>query len=145
MCMFAVNVYVCCKVVHFTKESVGAESLLEPVSRGHQTARSVSPGCKWASYCLSLFRLIFATTTLSSDKSCLLCLFLRESGSRVCWDWKLCAGDVCKDDVRVFYQIVLIEAHMFMPEAVFVLHWAPALQYDLCMSECQTKFYLICI
>lgn len=26
----------------------------------------------------------FATTTLSSDKSCLLRLFLRESGSRVC-------------------------------------------------------------
>lgn len=36
MLVQAVNVYVCCKVVHFTKESVGTESLLEPVSRGCQ-------------------------------------------------------------------------------------------------------------
>lgn len=150
MLMQAVNVYFCCKVVHFTKESV-TESLLSHVDiRG--------PAGFWSNCTFSISKLVldankhlpvwvysdlvFAIKTWSSDKSCLLCPAVESAKTG-----NFVQGDVWKDDVRVFCQTFLIEekyTFMFMSKAFFVLHWAPALAvWSLCMSECDVKLNLI--
>lgn len=92
--------------------------------------------------------LVFGTTSLSSDKSCLLCLLLRESGSRVCWDWKRCAGWCLQRWCSGLLPNLPDRSTHVHARGLLCTSLGPSPGSTISVHEwvwSQTKFYLICI